>query len=131
MIVIDRIGEHILTILCRWTCYTMLCRQTTSQATYVGTVMIETLQSQENDIQRTKECNQSHVEDNTIYHPLSTIRYSKLCIHPFYHYRGLYKLGSQILKGFSSMEERMPYKQEVGGSIPPCPNDIIMSVKNN
>ena len=73
---------------------------TASQATYVGTVMIETLQSQENDIHRTKECNQSHVEDNTIYHHLSTIRYSKLCIDHFYHYRGLCKLGSQILKGF-------------------------------
>ena len=24
------------------------------------------------------------------------------------------------------MEEHMPYKQEVGGSIPPCPNDIII-----
>ena len=23
----------------------------------------------------------------------------------------------------------MPYKQEVGGSIPPCPNDIIILVK--
>ena len=29
------------------------------------------------------------------------------------------------------MEERLPYKQEVGGSIPPCPNDIIISVRNN
>ena len=29
------------------------------------------------------------------------------------------------------MEERLPYKQKVGGSIPPCPNDIIISVKNN
>ena len=35
----------------------------------------------------------------TIYHPLLTIRYSKLCIDPFYHYRGLCKLGSKILKG--------------------------------
>ena len=73
---------------------------TASQAADVGIVMIETLQSQENDIQRTKEHKQSHVEDNTIYHPLSTIRYSKLCIDHFYHYRGLCKLGSQILKGF-------------------------------
>ena len=45
MIVIDRIGEHVLTILCRRTCYTMLCRQTASQDADVGTVMIETLQS--------------------------------------------------------------------------------------
>ena len=45
MIVIDRIGEHVLTILCRWTCYTMLCQQATSQAADVGTIMIETLQS--------------------------------------------------------------------------------------
>ena len=102
-----------------------------SQPAYVGTVMIETLQSQENDIQRTKERKKSHVEDNTIYHPLSTIRYSKLCIQPFYHYRGLCKLGSQIIKGCQPMEECLPYKQEVGGSIPPCPNDIIISVKNN
>ena len=34
----------------------------------------------------------------TIYHPLLTIRYSKLCIDPFYYYRGLCKLSSQILK---------------------------------
>ena len=38
---------------------------TASLAADVGTVMIETLQSQENDIQRTKELNQSHVEDNS------------------------------------------------------------------
>ena len=48
---------------------------TTSQAADVGTVMIKTLQSQGNDIKITKECNQSHVVDNTFYHPLSTIRY--------------------------------------------------------
>ena len=36
----------------------------------------------------------------TIYHHFSTIRYSKLCIDFFYHYRGLCKLGSQILKGY-------------------------------
>ena len=29
------------------------------------------------------------------------------------------------------MEESLPYKKEVGGSNPPCPNDIIISVKNN
>ena len=29
------------------------------------------------------------------------------------------------------MKECLPYKQEVGGSIPPCPNDIIISVKKN
>ena len=29
------------------------------------------------------------------------------------------------------MEERLPYKQEASGSIPPFPNDIIISVKNN
>ena len=40
-------------------------------------------------------------------------------------------LGSKILKGDISMEERLPYKQEVGGSIPPCPNDIEISVKND
>ena len=34
----------------------------------------------------------------------------------------------KFLKGSSSMEERLPYKQEVTGSIPPCPNDIIISV---
>ena len=76
------------------------CDVTASQPADIGTVMIEILQSQENDIQRTKECNQSHVEDNTIYNPLSTIRHLKLCIDPFYHYRGLCKLGSQIIKGF-------------------------------
>ena len=38
---------------------------TASQATDVGTVMTKTLQSQENDIQRTKQRNQSHVEDNS------------------------------------------------------------------
>ena len=27
------------------------------------------------------------------------------------------------------MEESLPYKQNIGGSIPPCPNDIIISVK--
>ena len=27
------------------------------------------------------------------------------------------------------MEEHLPYKKEVGGSIPPYPNDIIISVK--
>ena len=97
----------------------------------VKLLLIETLQSQENDIQRTKERNHSNVENNTIYHPLSTIRYSKLCIDFFYHYRGLCKLGSQFLKGSSSMEECLHYKQEVGGSIPPCPNDIIILVKNN
>ena len=86
---------------------------TTSQATDVGTVMIETLQSQENDIHKTKERNQSRVEDNTIYHPLLTIRYSKLCIDPFYHYRGLYKLGSQILKG-CQLNGRAPALQEGG-----------------
>ena len=104
---------------------------TTSQAADVGTVMIETLQSQDNDIQRTKERNQSDVEDNTIYHPFLTIKYSKLCINIFYHYRGLCKLGSQILKGFQ-LNGRVPtYKQEFGGLIPPCPNDTIISVKNN
>ena len=36
-----------------------------------------------------------------------------------------------FLKGASSMEECLPYKKEVGGSIPPCPNDIIIPVKNN
>ena len=45
MIVIDRIGEHVLTIICQWNFYTMLCRQTASQDADVGTVMIETLQS--------------------------------------------------------------------------------------
>jgi hypothetical protein len=29
---------------------------------------------------------------------------------------------SNVLKGASSMEEHLPYKQGVGGSIPPCPN---------
>ena len=29
------------------------------------------------------------------------------------------------------MEECLPYKKEVGGLIPPFPNDIIISVKNN
>ena len=67
----------------------------------------------------------------TIYHPLPTIRYSKLCIDNFYHYKGLCKLGSQFLKGASSMEECLPYQQEVGGSISPCPNDIIIFIKNN
>ena len=36
----------------------------------------------------------------------------------------------KLLKGSISMEECLPYKKEVGGSIPPCPNDIIISVKN-
>ena len=36
---------------------------TASQATDVGTLMTKNLQSQENYIQRTKERNQSHVED--------------------------------------------------------------------
>ena len=27
------------------------------------------------------------------------------------------------------MEEHLPYKQEVGGSIPPCPNDIIVEIE--
>ena len=36
-----------------------------------------------------------------------------------------------IFKGTSSMEKHLPYKQEVGGSIPPCPNDIEISVKND
>jgi hypothetical protein len=31
-------------------------------------------------------------------------------------------LFSNFLKGASSMEEHLPHKQEVGGSIPPCPN---------
>ena len=35
----------------------------------------------------------------------------------------------KLLKGASSMEERLPYKQEVGGSIPPCPDDIIIWLK--
>ena len=81
-----------------------------SQAIDVGIIMLETLQSQENDIQRTKEHIQSHVEVNTIYHPLSTIRYSKLCIDHFYHYRGLCKLGSQIIKGFQ-LNGRLPALQ--------------------
>ena len=86
---------------------------TASLAANVGTVMIETLQSQENDIHRTKECNQSHVEYNTIYHPFLTIRYSKFCTDPFYHYRGLWKLGSQIIKGFQ-LNERAPALQAGG-----------------
>ena len=59
------------------------------------------------------ERNQSHVEDHTIYHPLSTIRYSKLCIDHFYHYRGTCKLGSQILKGLY-LNGRVPPLQERG-----------------
>ena len=38
---------------------------------------------------------------------------------------------TMVLKTEGDMlEERLPYKKEVGGSIPPCPNDIIISVKN-
>ena len=35
----------------------------------------------------------------------------------------------KFLKGSNSMEEPLPYKQKVGCSIPPCPSDIIISVK--
>ena len=38
----------------------------------------------------------------------------------------LYCFSSRFLKGVSSLEERLLYKQEVGDSIPPCPNDIAM-----